>query len=180
MIFSILDENTKNMHFIIPEDRNQQLLFGMLDDLISKDNPIRFLDALVEKIVEGNMDRFTRKGQSDLGRRAFHPAVLAKLYLYGYCNRITSSRRLETESYRNIELIWLLGGLKPDHKTIADYRKDNAEAIRFITLEFRLFLKEHGYIKGETISLDGTKIKANASKELLSLNKIEKIPWLIE
>lgn len=163
------------MHFIIPEDRNQQTLFGKLDDLISEDNPIRLLDALVEKIIGGNMDRFTQKGQHDLGRRAFHPAVFAKLYLYGYCNRITSSRRMETECYRNIELIWLLGGLKPDHKTIADYRKDNAEAIRFITLEFRLFLKEHGYIKGETISLDGTKIKANASKELLSLNKIEKM-----
>lgn len=163
------------MHFIIPENRDQYTLYGKLDDLISREHPIRLLDALVDNIVTNNMGRFTLKGQSDIGRRAFHPAVLAKLYLYGYCNRITSSRRLEAECYRNIELIWLLGGLKPDHKTIADYRKDYGDAIRFITIEFRKFLKEKGYIKGETISLDGSKIKANANKEMLSIEKIEKI-----
>ncbi len=162
------------MHFIAPNDRSQFTFFGKLDDLIDEDHPIRLLDVLVDNIVNTNIDRFTQKGQIEIGRKAFHPGTLSKLYLYGYLNGISSSRKLEAESYRNIELIWLLGSLKPDHKTIADYRKVYEQEIRFITLEFRRFLKEKGYIKGETISLDGTKIKANANKDMFSLEKIEK------
>ncbi len=163
------------MHFITPEDRNQFTLYGRLDDLISEDYPIRLLDALVDSIISSNIERFTQKGQTEIGRRAFHPGTLLKLYLYGYCNGIASSRKLEAESYRNIELLWLLGNLKPDHKTIADYRKDHEQEIKFITLEFRRFLKERGYIKGDIVSLDGTKIKAYANRDMLSIEKIEKL-----
>lgn len=161
------------MHFIIPDDRSQLTFYGKLDDLVAEDHPVRLLDMIVNQIVNTNIEQFTQKGQSDIGRKAFHPGTLSKLYLYGYCNGISSSRKLEAESHRNIELIWLMGNLKPDHKTIADYRKDHEQEIRFVTIEFRRFLKEKGYIKGDTISLDGTKIKANANRDMLSLEKIE-------
>ena len=161
------------MHFIIPDDRSQLTFYGKLDDLVAEDHPVRLLDLIVNQIVNSNIEKFTQKGQSEIGRKAFHPGTLSKLYLYGYCNGISSSRKLEVECYRNIELIWLMGNLKPDHKTIADYRKDHEQEIKFVALEFRRFLKENGYISGKTISLDGTKIKANANRDMLSLEKIE-------
>ena len=161
------------MHFILPDDRSQLTFYGKLDDLVAEDHPVRLLDLIVNQIVNSNIEKFTQKGQSEIGRKAFHPGTLSKLYLYGYCNGISSSRKLEVECYRNIELIWLMGNLKPDHKTIADYRKDHEQEIKFVALEFRRFLKENGYISGKTISLDGTKIKANANRDMLSLEKIE-------
>jgi len=161
------------MHFIEPSDRTQFTFYSKLDDLVTEDHPVRLLDLIVNQIVNSNIEKFTLKGQSDLGRKAYHPGSLSKLYLYGYLNGISSSRKLEVECHRNIELIWLMGNLKPDHKTIADYRKDHEHEIRFVTLEFRRFLKDAGYITGETISLDGTKIKAYANRDMLSLEKIE-------
>ena len=161
------------MHFIVPDDRTQFTLCGKLDDFVAEDHPVRLLDLIVDQIVNSNIEKFTQKGLSEIGRKAFHPGTLSKLYLYGYCNGISRSRKLEVECYRNIELIWLMGNLKPDHKTIADYRKDHEQEIRFVALEFRRYLKETGYIAGKTISLDGTKIKANANRDMLSLEKIE-------
>lgn len=161
------------MHFIEPDNRSQLTFLGKLDDLVAANHPVRLLDLLVDQIVNINLDRFSQKGQVDIGRKAFHPGTLSKLYLYGYCNGISSSRKLEAECHRNIEIIWLLGNLKPDHKTISDYRKDHEEEIRFVTLEFRRFLKEKGYITGKTVSIDGTKIKANANRDMLSLERIE-------
>ena len=161
------------MHFIEPNDRTQFSFFGKLDDLVTEDHPVRLLDMIVDQIVNSNIEKFTLKGQSDLGRKAYHPGSLSKLFLYGYFNGISSSRKLEVECHRNIELIWLMGNLKPDHKTIADYRKDHDHEIRFLALEFRRFLKDAGYITGNIISLDGTKIKAYSSRDMLSLEKIE-------
>jgi transposase len=162
------------MHFIAPFDRSQLTLLGKLDDLVESRNIVRLLDLIVDQIVNNNIDKFSQKGQVEVGRKAFHPGTLSKLFLYGYLNSISSSRKLEVETHRNIELIWLLGNLKPDHKTISDFRKSHDQEIRFLTLEFRRFLKEKGYISGKTISLDGTKIKAYANKDMFSLEKIEK------
>ena len=163
------------MHFIQPQDRHQTQLFSNLDELIAPDNYIRLIDLLVDKIVDASLDQFIHKGKKNIGRKAYHPAIMLKLYLYGYFNEIKSSRKLEKETHRNIELFWLMGQLKPDHKTISDYRKDNEDVIKYVTIEFRKFLKAKGYIQGETIVVDGSKIKANATNDgLIKLTEIEK------
>ncbi len=153
------------MHYRTGTDRNQLFLFNSLEDCIESDNPVRLIDALVNKIVSDNPNNYVYKGQVISGRKSYSPSVLLKLYLYGYLNRISSSRRLETESRRNIELKWLLNDQHPDFKTIADYRKDNKESIRSITLGFREFLRKEGYIEGAKITFDGSKIKACASSD---------------
>lgn len=162
------------MHYIESENRHQYTMGYNLDEIISSDNAVRIVDALVEEIYKSNKKMFDKKGMSDIGRKAYKPTTLLKLYLYGYINSISSSRKLEAETHRNLEMIWLLGNLKPDHKTISDYRKDNADAIRFVTLEFRRFLKTKGYIEGRTVAIDGSKIKANANRDMLTLEKIER------
>jgi transposase len=151
------------MHYKTGTDRHQTFLFNSLEDCIEPNNPIRLIDALVNRMVFDNPEKFAYKGQTIYGRKSYSPSVLLKLYLYGYLNRIPSSRRLETESRRNIELKWLLNDQHPDFKTIADYRKDNKEAIRSITLGFREFLLKEGYIEGNKITFDGSKIKACTS-----------------
>lgn len=162
------------MHYIESENRQQFTMGFSLDEIISIENAVRIIDAIVEEIYQANKSRFDLKGKREIGRRAYKPTTLLKLYLYGYINSISSSRKLETETYRNIEMMWLLGNLKPDHKTISDYRKDNSDAIRFVTLEFRRFLKSKGYIDGKIVGIDGSKIKANARRDMLTLERIEK------
>lgn len=162
------------MHYIESENRQQCTMGFSLDEIISIDNAVRIIDSIVEEIYHANKSRFDLKGKREIGRRAYKPTTLLKLYLYGYINSISSSRKLETETYRNIEMMWLLGNLKPDHKTISDYRKDNSDAIRFVTLEFRRFLKTKGYIDGKIVGVDGSKIKANAKRDMLTLERIEK------
>lgn len=161
------------MHYIPPEDRQQFTFMHSLDDMVGSDHYVRLLDALVEQVVSANPEAFSYKGQHNSGRRAYSPATMLKLYLYGYLNSIKSSRKLERETYRNIEVIWLLGNLKPDHKCISDYRKDNPDSIKFITKRFRQFLKDNGYIKGSLVAIDGTKVKANANRNPVKLKKIE-------
>lgn len=161
------------MHYIFPEDRHQVTFMQSLDDLVPPDHYVRLLDALIEAVFKANPSDFAYKGQSHTGRRAYSPAIMLKIFLYGYLNSIKSSRKLERECHRNIEVIWLLGNLKPDHKSIADYRKDNAASIKSITIKFRQFLRDKGFIQGKLIAIDGSKIKANASKDMLSLKKIE-------
>jgi transposase len=145
-----------------------------MDKWISDDNPVRFIDLLVEQIVSSNPDKFATKGQELIGRKAYQPATMQKLYLYGYLNSICSSRKLEKECSRNIELMWLLGKLCPDHKTISDYRKDNKEAIRFVCLSFRKFLKDQGYISGKKVAYDGSRLKANASRDTITREWVDK------
>jgi transposase len=162
------------MHYIEPEDRTQCSLFTSFDDMITADNAVRFLDLIVNSIVENNRDQFTTKGQESVGRKAYNPATLLKLYIYGYFNGIRSSRKLEAETHRNIEVMWLLGNLRPDHKTIADFRKDCSDQIKFTTRRFREFLRDEGLIVGKRVGIDGTRIKANAQRSVLTLKNIER------
>ena len=162
------------MHFIEPDNRNQLSLNNNMNDWVGKDNVVRLIDVMVDQIVKSQPGSFANRGQNDLGRKAYRPETLQKLYLYGYLNGICSSRKLEKECYRNVEVMWLLGNLRPDHKTISDYRKNNQEAIRGVCLSFRKFLKEQGFIDGNTVAYDGTKIKANASKEMVNRSEVDK------
>jgi len=162
------------MHYKEPEDRNQLQLFTCLDSFILPDHPIRVIDALIENIFNYNANKFIYKGQTNCGQKAYSPKTFLKLYIYGYLNSITTSRKLEVETKRNIEVKWLLGNLQPDFKTIADYRKDNKDQINFVTKQIRAFLKSKKLIKGDFIAIDGTKVKANARKDMLNKEKIEK------
>lgn len=162
------------MHYKEPEDRNQLQLFTSLDLFISPDHPIRVIDALIESIFNSNADKFIYKGQNNCGQKAYSPKTFLKLYIYGYLNSITTSRKLEVETKRNIEVKWLLGNLQPDFKTIADYRKDNKDQINFVTKQIRAFLKSNKLMKGDLVAIDGTKVKANARKDMLNKEKIEK------
>lgn len=163
-----------SMHYIEPENRFQLSLSSYLDGYVSQDNPVRFIDVFIDKLVKSNPEIFATKGKDQVGRKAYQPATLQKLYLYGYLNSICSSRKLERECSRNTEMMWLLGNLRPDHKTISDYRKDNKDAIRFVCISFRKFLKEHGYIDAQKVAYDGTKLKANASRETIKREWVEK------
>jgi transposase len=111
--------------FVEGLDRGQSTLFAeCLEDWICEDNPVRVIDVFVEKLDLGDL-RFEGVDPEATGRPSYHPSVLLKLYIYGYLNRVQSSRRLEREACRNVEVMWLAGRLVPDHKTIADFRKDN-------------------------------------------------------
>ena len=111
-------------------NRYQMILENHLEDWVSQDNPVRFISALVLKFYKEQPELFkSDKGHKKTGRRAYNPAAMLMLFLYGYLNRINSSRRLEAETYRNMEVIWLVGNDRPDHKTISDFRKDNAKLI---------------------------------------------------
>ena len=119
--------------FVEGEDRNQvTLLPECLDDFVAEDNPVRVIDVFIDELDLTGLG-FEGVAPADTGRPAYHPAVLLKIYVYGYLNRLQSSRRLERETQRNVELMWLIGRLTPDFKTIADFRKDNGKAIRNVT-----------------------------------------------
>jgi transposase len=112
------------------QDRSQSTLFpALLDDYIGDDNPVRAIDVFVDELRLGDLG-FDGVQPHATSRPAYHPATLLKIYVYGYLNRVQSSRRLERECQRNIELVWLTGRLAPDFKTIADFRKDNGEAMQ--------------------------------------------------
>ena len=122
--------------FVEGIDRSQSTLFpAVLDDYVAEDNPVRAVDAFVEGLDLGGLG-FGRVTSLEQGRPSYHPATLLKIYIYGYLNRVPSSRRLERECQRNIELVWLTGQLAPDFKTIADFRKDNGKAIREVCRSF--------------------------------------------
>lgn len=161
------------MKYIEQLDRHQYQLMSSLDDLVEAEHPVRIIDQIVESIVINNKGRFEKERETLAGRPSYHESVLIKLYLYGYFNGISSSRKLEVETHRNKEVIWLLGGLRPDHWTISNYRKDNSENIKFVTKKFREFLKRSGYIKLKTVAIDGSKVKAYTNRDMLSKEKIE-------
>ena len=130
--------------FVEGVDRGQSTLFPeCLDDWIDADNPVRVIDVFVEKLDLGALD-FGGVDPKATGRPSYHPSILLKLYVYGYLNRIQSSRRLEREAGRNVEAMWLTGRLAPDHKTIADFRKDNGPAIRKVCAQFVAVCREIG------------------------------------
>jgi transposase len=141
-------------------DRSQvQLLPPCLDDYVAPNAPARFIDAYVEGLDFQGLG-FTHAQPAATGRPAYHPADLLKLYLYGYLNRIRSSRRLEAEAGRNLELMWLLRGLRPDFKTIADFRKDNRSAFKPLFKDFNLLCRKLELFGAELVAIDGSKFKA--------------------
>jgi transposase len=151
--------------FIEGKDRWQTLLLPeCLDDYVTQDNPVRVIDAFIDELDLQALG-FTRAQPAATGRPAYHPAILLKIYLYGYLHRVPSSRRLEREASRNLELIWLTGQLAPDFKTIADFRRDNAEAIRATCRQFVLLCRSLGLLSGGEVALDGSKFKAVNSHE---------------
>src|SRR6188508_2391505 len=128
--------------FIEGENRNQVMLLpDCLDDYIGQDNPVRVVDAFVEELDLRELG-FESAEPAVTGRPSYHPAVLLKIYIYGYLNRIQSSRRLEREAQRNVELMWLTGRLAPDFKTIADFRRDNGAGIRNVCRRFVVLCRD--------------------------------------
>src|SRR3954447_14206855 len=153
------------MPHITGHDRSQTLLLPeSLDDYVGPDNPVRFIDAFVDGLdlaVAG----FADVEPKETGRPGYAPADLLKLYIYGYLNRVRSSRRLEAETHRNIEVIWLLRHLKPDFKTIADFRRDNHAAFRGVFRQFVLLCRQLDLFGRELLAVDGTRIKAVNNKD---------------
>ena len=148
------------MGYVSGEDRRQVVLFPeCLDDYILPDNPIRFVDAFVDRLDLGELG-FQKAEPKDMGRPAYHPGLLLRLYVYGYLNNIRSSRKLERETHRNVELMWLMGKLTPDHKTIADFRKDNGGAIRQVCARFVALCRTMGLFAEASVAIDGSKFKA--------------------
>jgi len=146
-------------------DRSQLLLLPeAADDYVGADNPVRFIDAFVDGL-DLKAAGFERVEAKATGRPGYAPGDLLKLYIYGYLNRIRSSRRLEAEAHRNIEVIWLLGGLKPDFKTIADFRSDNLAAFKAVFRQFTLLCRRLDLFGRELIAVDGTRIKAVNNKD---------------
>src|ERR1700691_4757731 len=163
------------MTHIPGHDPSQTLLLPeALDDYVGSENPVRFIEAFVEGLdlaVAG----FARVQSKDTGRPGYAPADLLKLYIYGYLNRVRSSRRLEAETHRNIEVIWLLRTLKPDFKTIADFRSDNRAAFRSVFRQFTLLCKRLDLFGRELLAVDGTRIKAVNNKDRnFTRNSLEK------
>src|ERR671931_1548586 len=146
--------------FVEGTDRGQSTLFPeSLEDWLGEDNPVRVIDVFVEELDLAGLG-FSGVDPEATGRPSYHPSVLLKLYIYGYLNRVQSSRRLEREAGRNLEVMWLLGRLVPDHKTIADFRKDNGRAIRKVCACFVELCREMGLLAKASVAIDGSKFKA--------------------
>src|SRR6187200_3480536 len=161
--------------FIAGADRGQStLLPECLDDFIDESNPVRVIDAFVDALdlVKVGFDGVVPEAT---GRPSYHPSALLKLYIYGYLNRIQSSRRLEREAGRNLEVIWLLRRLTPDDKTIADFRKDNGPAIKKVCSQFVELCREMGLLTKASVAIDGSKFKAVNNRDKNSTrNKIDR------
>src|SRR5258705_3326653 len=146
--------------FVVGDDRSQSTLFPeRLEDYLSEDNPVRAIDVFVDELDLAGLGLGGVEPEAK-GRPAYHPATLLKIYVYGYLNRVQSSRRLQRECQRNIELVWLTGRLMPDFKTIADFRKDNGEAIRRVCREFVVLCRRLELFSEARVAIDGSKFKA--------------------
>src|ERR1044071_6775970 len=165
------------MNLIRGSDREQRLFLPeCVEDYVGADNMVRFIDAFV-----GSLDLtaagfvLAKSNRQNRGRPDYHPVCLLKLYLYGFFHQIRSSRRLEAECSRNLEVIWLMRKLAPDFKTIADFRKDNAAAFKTVLRKFNQVCQKLELFGGELMALDGTKVKGqNAPDRNWSLTKLEK------
>src|SRR5271155_1036600 len=156
------------MSHIAGFERDQLLLLPeAVDDYVEADNPVRFIDAFVDglDLAAAGFSRVTVKAT---GRPGYAPGDLLKLYIYGYLNRVRSSRRLEREAHRNIEVICLLCSLRPDFKTIADFRRDNGAAFRAVFRQFVLLCRRLALYGRELLAVDGTRIKAVNNKDRIS------------
>ena len=146
--------------FVEGIDRSQSTLFPeSLDDYVAEDNAVRVIDVFVDELDLGDLG-FERVNPRTTGRPSYHPSVLLKLYVYGYLNQVQSSRRLEREAGRNVEVMWLTTRLVPDHKTIADFRKDNGPAIRKVCSRFVQLCRRVGLLAEARVAIDGSKFKA--------------------
>src|SRR5882724_11405409 len=146
--------------FVEGADRGQSTLFpDHLEDWIGEDNPVRVIDVFVDGLDLAELG-FDRVAPEATGRPSYHPSVLLKLYVYGYLNQVQSSRRLEREAGRNVEVMWLLSRLVPDHKTIADFRKDNGAAIGKVCARFVELCRQMGLLTTASVAIDGSKFKA--------------------
>jgi len=168
--------------FIEGEERSQSVLFPeRLEDWIAEDNPVRVIDVFVEELDLGVLG-FERSLPAATGRPGYHPSTLLKIYIYGYLNRIQSSRRLEREAQRNVELMWLTGRLAPDFKTIADFRRDNGPAIRKVCAQFVTLCGRMNLFTEAIVAIDGSKFKAvnNRDKNFTKHKLKERVKQLEE
>ncbi len=141
----------RSQSFLLPE---------CVDDYVGENNPVRIVDAFVDELDLGKLG-FGRAVPAETGRPAYHPAVMLKLYVYGYLNRIPSSRRLEREAQRNIEVVWLTGRLAPDFKTIADFRRDNGPAIYATCRQFVMLCRKLDLFSDALVAIDGSKLSVS-------------------
>jgi transposase len=164
------------MGYIEGEDRKQTVLFPeVLEDYISEENPVRFIDVFIEGLNLSELG-FLKAIAKETGRPPYDPGDLLRLYVYGYLNRTRSSRQLEREAGRNVELMWLMRKLRPDFKTIADFRKDNAQGIKKVCREFTLWCKRLELFGGELVAIDGSKFKAvNSPKRNFTEKKLRRL-----
>ena len=152
------------MRHITGESRQQTtLLPDTLDDYVDGDHPVRVIDVFVDTL-DIKVLGFSKAETQVTGRKPYHPGDLLKLYVYGYLNQTRSSRRLEKECHRNLELLWLMRRLAPNFKTISDFRKDNGTAVRGACRAFIQFCRQAGLLTGRLVAIDGSKFKAAASK----------------
>ncbi len=163
------------MRYIQGHNRHQETMFpAVMDDYIADDNSVRFIDAYVDTLDFVKLD-LTHSIPEVTGRKAYNPRDMLKLYIYGYLHKVRSSRRLEDETHRNLELIWLLRALRPDFNTIADFRKNNQKAIKQTCRDFSLYCEELGLFALELIAIDGSKFAAvNHSRKAFSKNTLKK------
>tara|TARA_R110002110_G_scaffold415773_2_gene655508 strand:- start:2298 stop:3713 length:1416 start_codon:yes stop_codon:yes gene_type:complete len=169
------------MRHIIGEDRDQTtLLPDSLEDFVAQDHPVRVIDAFIDTLPLAELG-FTKAETKITGRKPYHPGDLLKLYVYGYLNQVRTSRRLERECHRNLEVLWLIRRLTPDFKTIADFRRDNGAAVRGACRAFIQFCRSAGLLNGRLIGIDGSKFKAAASKDqALTRRQLERDRKLID
>lgn len=163
------------MSYVEGASREQRVLFPeVLDDYISEDNLVRFIDAFVDGLKMGELG-FNRSAPQETGRPPYDPRDLLRLYIYGYVNRIRTGRTLERECQRNVELMWLMRKLRPDFKTITDFRKDNRQAFKGVFRQFVLLCKGLGLVGGELVAVDGSKFKAvNSGQRNFTEKKLER------
>src|SRR6202022_2966830 len=161
--------------FVEGADRGQSTLFPeSLEDWIDEGNPVRVIDVFVDELDLGELG-FDGVDPKATGRPSYPPSVLLKLYIYGYLNRVQSSRRLEREAGRNVEVMWLTGRLVPDHKTIADFRKDSGPAIRKVCARFVELCRLIGLLTPASVAIDGSKFKAaNTRDKNFTSGKVER------
>src|SRR5579864_1139430 len=161
--------------FVEGTDRGQSTLFPeCLADWIDQNNPVRVIDVFVDELDLLDLG-FAGVAPEVTGRPSYHPSVLLKLYIYGYLNRVQSSRRLEREALRNVEVMWLLGRLAPDHKTIADFRKDTGPAIKRVCVQFVELCRLMGLLTTASVAIDGSKFKAvNTRDKNFPRGKVER------
>ena len=152
----------------------EELMMMSYDLLVADDNPVRLIDLMCKKFVSDNPWREEWKGSKDKGCKSYAPSSMLALLVYGYFNKVNSSRMLEKETQRNIEVLWLMEGLQPDHWTICTFRRENKALIKDLLKSFRAFLLDSKYASSKRLVFDGTKLKAYANRNMLNKESIEK------